>query len=354
MSSKRTFVSAFSLATLLAMPVWGAPQAADASAQSQAAPRLTLVEPLKDFGTVPKGTMLDWSFTIRNTGNADLQILSAQPTCGCTVAEFDRVIKPGDEGRVVAHVDTTQFTGPIQKAVDLRTNDPAAPTAQLTINANVKPYVQLHPSGFVRFSMLQGESQTQTVRIYSEEDTPFEIVSVQSPVDWIQADVVELTGENRMPLGRDGQKQYAINITVDERAQMGPLAQKVEIQTTSKYQPFLQVSVSGVVRPGFAVNPTIVNFGETAPGAPEASRTVVLQTNDRNNPAAFQVTRVESASDAVKASVKPTDMPGQYEVTVSLAPGAAGALDSNVKIYTNSKANPIVTVPVRGHVVSGR
>lgn len=354
MSSKRTFVSAISLATLLAMPVWAAPQAADASQQSAAAPRLTLVEPLKDFGTVPKGTMLDWSFQVKNTGNADLQILSAQPTCGCTVAEFDRVIKPGDTGRVVAHVDTTQFTGPIQKAVDLRTNDPSAPTAQLTINANVKPYVQLHPNGFVRFSLLQGESQTQTVRIYSEEEEPFEIVSVQSPVDWIHADVVELTGENRLALGREGQKQYGINITLDEAAQVGPLAQKIEIQTTSKYQPFLQVSVSGVVRPGFAVNPTIVNFGDAAPGSPEASRTVVLASNDRNNPAGFQVTKVESASSAFSATLRPTDTPGQYEVTVSLAPSASGTLDSNVKIYTNSKSNPVVTVPVRGNVATGR
>ena len=48
--------------------------------------RLTIVEPVKDYGEVPKGDKLDWSFVIKNTGDGDLQILAAKPGCGCTVA----------------------------------------------------------------------------------------------------------------------------------------------------------------------------------------------------------------------------------------------------------------------------
>ena len=36
---------------------------------------------------------------------------------GCTVADFDKVIKPGKSGKVHANVDTTGFAGPIAKAV---------------------------------------------------------------------------------------------------------------------------------------------------------------------------------------------------------------------------------------------
>ncbi|MGH9420648.1 MAG: DUF1573 domain-containing protein, partial [Thermoanaerobaculia bacterium] len=60
-----------------------------------AAPRLTIIEPLKDYGTIPKGEKLTWSFEVKNTGDADLQIIAAKPGCGCTVADFDKVIKPG-------------------------------------------------------------------------------------------------------------------------------------------------------------------------------------------------------------------------------------------------------------------
>src|SRR5437763_166014 len=106
---------------------------AEAAKVAEKAPRLTIVEPVKDYGTIAKGEKLDWSFLVKNTGDADLQIISAKPGCGCTVADFDKVIKPGETGKVTAHVDTTAFAGPIAKTITLETNDPTTPTSQLTI-----------------------------------------------------------------------------------------------------------------------------------------------------------------------------------------------------------------------------
>src|SRR5260370_6784397 len=110
-----------------------APQTAAAAQPADTkSPRLTIVEPVKDYGTIPKGEKLDWSFLVKNTRDSDLQIIAAKPGCGCTVADFDKVIKPGDTGKVTAHVDTTAFAGPIAKTVTLETNDPNTPTSTLT------------------------------------------------------------------------------------------------------------------------------------------------------------------------------------------------------------------------------
>src|SRR3954469_14602386 len=111
--------------------------AVEAKKEAEKAPRLTIVEPVKDYGTIPKGEKLDWAFVVKNTGSTDLQIIAAKPGCGCTVADFDKVIKPGETGKVTAHVDTTNFAGPIAKTVTLETNDPTTPTSQLTIHAIV-------------------------------------------------------------------------------------------------------------------------------------------------------------------------------------------------------------------------
>src|SRR5260370_664393 len=46
-------------------------ETAAASANAEKAPRLTIVEPVKDYGTVPKGDKLDWAFEIKNTGDSD-------------------------------------------------------------------------------------------------------------------------------------------------------------------------------------------------------------------------------------------------------------------------------------------
>jgi hypothetical protein len=352
--SKRIYAMTMAFALALTAPMAIAQDAKKADAAAKA-PRLTLVEPVKDFGTVPKGQKLDWSFQVKNTGDADLEIIAARPTCGCTVADFDKVIKPGQTGKVTAHVDTTNFAGPIAKAVTLETNDPSAPSAQITIHAVVKPYVEAYPAGFVRFNMLQGETEKQTVTLYSEEKDPFEIVKIESPAEWIKVQQTKNEGADVVPnVGRPGQSQYRFDITVGgPEAKIGPLAEKIHVITNSKNQPDYYVSVTGVVRPSFRVEPTGVNFGEVAPSDSAATRTVTLRSNDAKTPEMFLVTKTESNVPGVTAEFKPTANKGEYEVTLQVAKSAKpGALDGIVKIYTSDKINPVVTVPVKGTVKS--
>src|SRR5688572_19883196 len=130
--SKRMTIITLALVLAVAAPF---ATAQDKASTEKPAPRLTLVEPLKDFGTVAKGEKITHAFLVKNTGNADLEIIAARPACGCTVADFDEIIKPGQTGKVTAHVDTVSFAGPTSKSVTLETNDPNTPSAQLTISA---------------------------------------------------------------------------------------------------------------------------------------------------------------------------------------------------------------------------
>jgi hypothetical protein len=350
--SKRLFSTTLALALMVTAPFAVAQDAASTEAAAKG-PRLTLTEPVKDFGTVPKGQKLDWSFEVKNTGTTDLEILAAKPTCGCTVADFDKIVKPGKTGKVSAHVDTTNFAGPISKGVTLETNDATAPTAQVTITAIVKPYVEAYPAGYVRFNMLQGDSEKQTVTLYSEDEAPFEILKVESPQEWIKVDVKKAEGADIVPkLGRAGQTQYKMDVTIGgPEARLGPLAEKVHIVTNSKYQPEYWLSISGVVRPPFRVEPTGVNFGEVAPSDTAATRTVMLRTNNLKTPESFVVDKVESGVAGVSAAVKATDRKGEYEVTLQIAKDAKpGALDGSVLIHTNDSSKPVVTVPIKGTV----
>ena len=323
------------------------------STETAKAPRLTLVEPLKDFGTVPKGQKLDWAFEIKNTGTADLEILAAKPACGCTVADFDKVIKPGQIGKVSAHVDTTGFAGPIAKAVTLETNDPNTPTAQVTISAVVKPYVEAYPVGYVRYNMLQGDVEKQSVTLYSEEVEPFEIVKIESPQEWIKVEAKKLEGADIVQqVGRQGQAQYRLDFSVGgPDARVGPLAEKVRIITNSKHQPEYQISVTGVVRPPYRVDPTAINFGEVAPSDSAATRTIALRSNNLKTPGEFSVTKVESGVPGVTAIANPTERPGEFYVTLQVAKDAKpGVLDGNVTVYTTDKAKPTVVIPIKGTV----
>lgn len=351
-------LAGFTLAavTMLSVSITGfaSPQVKPAAAEKPAAaPKLTVVEPLKDFGTIPKGEKIDWSFVVKNTGTSDLQILSVEPTCGCTVADFDKVIKPGASGKVTAHVDTAQFSGPIQKAVNIRTNDPDAPSAQLTINAIVKPYVEAYPAGFLRYNVMHGETQAQSFVLYSEEELPFEIQKIEVPGNHVKATFTKIEKEEeRAKVGRAGQNQYRVDVVLGgPDVQTGPIAEKMRIYSNSKRQPEYNVTLTGLIRPRFTVAPSILNFGEVMAGDAAASRIITLETMNRTAPEAFQVTKVESGNPGVVAELKATEQKGRFEVSIKLTEGAKpGLLDSSLKIHTNDEINPIVTIPMKGLV----
>ncbi|HEY0593114.1 MAG TPA: DUF1573 domain-containing protein [Thermoanaerobaculia bacterium] len=337
---------------------------AAAIAQEAAGPRLTLVDPLKDFGTVARGAMLTWDFSIKNTGDKPLEILSVQPTCGCTVAEFDKVIQPGATGKVHAVVDTTQFSGPITKGITVTSNDATQPAAQLTMRAIVKPYVDMYPAGFMRFMILEGDTATQSAILYSEEEKPFEIVDIVAPVttlpDGTKLEPVKVTyaklekPEERVDSGRPGQNQYKITVAYTGFEQKrGPIAEKIKIVTNSTHQPEYSLNLSGLVRPGYLVNPSALNFGEVSAVDAAAVRTISVRTNRTEKAEEFKVTKVESSNAAVTAEAKAAATPGTYEVIVKLNKDAkAGALGGELKIYTNDPNKPVTTLPLAGTVLA--
>ncbi|MGA7614491.1 MAG: DUF1573 domain-containing protein [Thermoanaerobaculia bacterium] len=350
MVSKRILTSAVAAVMTVAFAVTGF--AADEAAKP--APVLTIPEQVHEVGTVPKGDKIDYSFLIRNSGKSDLQILSATPSCGCTVADFDKVIKPGATGKVTAHVDTTAFTGPITKSITIQTNDPKTPSSQLTLKATVKPYVEAFPAQFVRFTLTQGDKQTQTVKVFSAEPQAFEITGIENPKDYITVNTQKIEKkEDRVEFGANGQNQYAVNISIDStKAKPGILSDRVIIKTNSKHQPELPININGIVRPTYSVMPTALNFGEVTAGDPAAVRTVVLQTNENQNPGDFRVTKAESSDpSAFTAEVIPGAAPGQFQLLIRVKDGAkTGNLDGSVKIQTTDSINPTFTLPVRGVV----
>ena len=357
MSLKRSLVAAltpiFALSITVGAVAQEKSQATEATQAAAAAPQLTLVEPIRDFGIVPKGQKLDWAFQVKNTGNADLVITSANPSCGCTVADFDKVIKPGSVGKVVAHVDTVSFNGPISKHVTIQSNDPQTPSAQVTINATVKPYVEAHPGPFVRYSMLQGEKPTpQTITLYSEDEGEFQIVGVEAP-KFVNVSYRKAEEAERVKAGKAGQAQYKFDVTLNgASAPIGPLNEKVVIKTNSKFQPEYTLTVNGVVRPNYMVSPMSLNFGEVMLEDENSStRRVSVTSNSKVNPEAFTISKVESTAKGVSATLAPSETPGTYEVVVQVDKKAkAGEFRGDVKIYTSDKLNPTYTLPVSGLV----
>lgn len=102
------------------MPAWG-----ENEKQSEEYPEITFEKTTHDFGLFDRahGDKVCW-FVFTNTGNKELQILSAGSTCGCTVPEFPKTaIQPGMKDSIkVSYNGSTKRVGVMKKTIALTTN----------------------------------------------------------------------------------------------------------------------------------------------------------------------------------------------------------------------------------------
>lgn len=101
-------------------------------------PKISIDNREHDFGELNLKDKVEHTFIVKNEGTADLLILEAKPSCGCTVPDnyTKTPIKPGETG-VVPVVFNATSAGAQTKTVTLTTNTETG-TEVLTIKANVK------------------------------------------------------------------------------------------------------------------------------------------------------------------------------------------------------------------------
>jgi hypothetical protein len=312
-----------------------------------AAPKIEVVPETKDAGIVAKGQVIETTFVVKNNGGSDLLISDARPGCGCTVANYDRVIKPGAEGKVVTSVDTKAFTGPISKSVLLVSNDPERGQINLFIKATVKPFVDILPQPYVRVAIVKGDSDSRDVILLSEEKT-FKPTVAEVSQNYVKAEIAPAGEKDKIP-GHPGE-QYRVRITVTPDAPEGLLNAPVRIATGVSQQPMIEIPISGVVRARVSVTPVLVNFGNFTAGKDPITRNIVVTNNKPGTP--VKVTRAEVSIPGFITDVVPTQEGISYTVVVKAGDKIRkGALDGTVKLYTTDKEKPMIELPLRGEVL---
>jgi hypothetical protein len=333
-------------------------------------PVIDIVEKVKDFGIVSKGEKIDAVFEVKNKGDAPLEISQVRPTCGCTVADFDKSVPPGGTGKVRASVDTSAFSGPISKAILVFSNDPSTPQMNLVIKAEVRSLIEAIPRGLLLFrSVLQGESSTEKAVLVSAEGGPFKVLGIQirgkdytdsgrkaagvpilvdasaTPSPY-EVTVRELPEKERVP-ERKG-PQYEIAVTVPPKAPEGMLNDKVIVKTDMPKASEVPLNITGAVRAIIQVVPPEINLGNVA-GDAEVGQPVLLVNNRQGTE--LQITEATVDNPAYSAQIMPLQAGQRYQVAVTLKAGAAkGAQKGILKIVTNDPTRKTIEVPVSATV----
>ena len=101
-------------------------------------PEMTFATKDHDFGTIEADSKVNYSFTFKNTGQADLIISSAVGSCGCTIPEYPKdPIKAGESGKIDVSFNSANKHGNQQKSVTIYTNTKAG-VESLYITASIK------------------------------------------------------------------------------------------------------------------------------------------------------------------------------------------------------------------------
>ena len=230
------------------------------------------VEPAKlDLGELPEGALAPFTYTIRNTGDAPLQILDIKPTCGCTNVEMtEKTIPPGQSANLTGSFNTQARVGRQLKSIILTTNDPSHKTLNLEFTAHVYQDIAVEPTYLMLGTVLRQTGIEKRIRIRAwtdppleikkirvvEENQPIEVKLLDRKVDLREGDIAS-TG----PL-----TTIDLSVTVPKGAPITILGGKIELQTNDKNKPSLWIPFQGRISGDVYANPTRVYFGAAEPG----------------------------------------------------------------------------------------
>ena len=96
---------------------------------------LQLKETEHEFGTIPQGKPVYYSFEITNTGKTALKIDDVHATCGCTTPEWSREPIPAGETAKIKVGYNAAAEGPFEKFISISYN--STQTKQLKIKGTV-------------------------------------------------------------------------------------------------------------------------------------------------------------------------------------------------------------------------
>ncbi len=101
-------------------------------------PVMVFADTSHQFGDMKQGEKVSWTYSFKNTGNADLVIASAVGSCGCTVPHYPKgTIHAGDTGTIDVTFDSEGKQGKVLKSVTVVTNCQPS-TKILTFTANIQ------------------------------------------------------------------------------------------------------------------------------------------------------------------------------------------------------------------------
>lgn len=201
-----------------------------------------------DFGKAVDGEMLMYDFVITNSGTGDLILKTIRSTCGCTVAQPEKMeLKPGESTKLHVEFDTAQREGEQQKYIYIYSNDPKKRELRIAVAANVLPKdskeaqnmkfgkLKLDKNKYDFGRVVEGKFYIANIKMFNNGEADLEIKNVTTTCGCTAAIVVD-------KLIKPG-KSTILKIELDTSGREGKFVRAVNIHTSDRLQPLQTVTL---------------------------------------------------------------------------------------------------------------
>lgn len=254
----------------------------------------------KAFGKALQGDVLKHKFQLKSSGETDLIIRQAKPTCGCTMAQifteqpdgtmapyvFGNPIPAGRKVEIGATLHTEHKRGPVSSRINISTNDPRGQIS-LGLEAEVEAFFQLDPN-VINFNTISAKDQlTQKLPISVTRGDRLRLNPVRDNVPaGLRVELVALD-----PDAEGKASRFELVATLGPGLAEGPFSASIPLRSdlvipggerlpNGKLPTYeTSVSILAKVTGSVSVNPGFVSLGLIKPGQ-ALSRTIRVQCHD--------------------------------------------------------------------------
>lgn len=298
-------------------------------------PKLVVDGPELDVGEVWRGDTGRCTFTIRNAGDAPLEI-SAKPNCGCIVPKYDRVIPAGGSGKIEAEIQTTDLQGHVLKAIEIRSNDPAQPLANVFLRATIRSLIEVRPSSSPVIALKSDGETVQQLEVRIAGPNPIKITRVACNVPYAEATAEPMESPNGATAA------YRVTLRVQPMAPYGRSPLGLTAFTDSQREP--RVQINATCEKGILVVPGTVHIGTLRPDTPLPVTQVATLARREGR---FNIRSVQSDDPKLEVSRETVTAGTQYRLTLTYRGGwSPGAVRRTISVETDDPHQTKLEIPV--------
>jgi hypothetical protein len=118
-----------------------------------------LTPAILNLGDVPSDTLALGEIRFMNNGSKPMSIKRVETSCGCTVANLDKLTyNPGEEGIIPVHFNTKGYSGLTRKTVTIYLEKGTPSSIRIVLQVKVTPKMEITPQ-FINFQQVNLNSK---------------------------------------------------------------------------------------------------------------------------------------------------------------------------------------------------